>query len=75
MNRYANTLDMSLETEEFITAEEYLRRRECGEIDPSEVRYASGDPDTGYVGGFIVKLKRPRYRVNVKPFSEGYPYA
>ena len=74
MNRYANTLDMSLETDEFITAEEYMRRRERGEINPREVTYASGDPDTGYVGGFLVKLKQPRYRVNVKPCREGYPY-
>ena len=38
MNTYAPTLDAVLETEEFITAEEYMRRRERGEINPADVR-------------------------------------
>ena len=36
MNTYAPTLDAVLETEEFITAEEYMRRRERGEINPAD---------------------------------------
>ena len=68
-------LDTILETEEFITAEEYMRRREAGEINPSEVRYAQGNPESGYVGGFWVKLKTPRYRVAVKSVSKDMCYA
>ena len=67
--------DTVMETEEFITAEEYLRRRENGEINPSEVRYADGDPGSGYIGGFWVKLKQPRYRVSIKPASKVMCYA
>ena len=61
------TMETVLETEEFITAEEYMRRRERGEINPAEVRYAAGDPESGYIGGFWVKLKQPRYRVVKMP--------
>ena len=59
------TLDMAMETEEFITAEEYMRRREAGTIRTQDVRYAYGDPQTGYIGGFYVKLPQPRYKVSV----------
>lgn len=63
------TLDMAMETEEFITAEEYMRRREAGLIRSQDVRYAYGDPKTGYIGGFYVKLPQPRYRVNMPSFG------
>lgn len=63
MNISAPTLDTVLETEEFVTAEEYLRRRERGEIAPSDVRIVAPSMDTGNLGGFMVKLKTPRYRV------------
>ena len=62
MNIYNQTLETTLETEEFVTAEEYLRRREDGEINPANVRYVlprSGEND---FGGFMIKLKQPRYR-------------
>jgi len=58
-------LDTILETEEFITAEEYMRRREAGEINPADVRYVSNYPGNQF-GGFMIKLKLPRYKVNVK---------
>ena len=70
-----NYLDTILETEEFITAEEYMRRREAGEINPANVRYAQGNPETGYVGGFWVKLKAPRYKVAVRDVSKDMCYA
>ena len=57
------TMESVLETEEYITAEEYLRRRARGEINPADVRYAAGNPETGDFGGFWVKLKQPRYKV------------
>lgn len=61
---YTPTLDTFLEKEEFVTAEEYLRRRERGEIDPADVRYANANLSTGDFGGFIIKLKQPRYRAD-----------
>lgn len=64
---YDTPLETFLETEEFVTAEEFLHRRERGEINPADVRYASGNPETGYIGGFWVKLKQPRYRVGISP--------
>ena len=62
---YDPPLDTFLETEEFISAEEFLRRRERGEINPSDVRYISHIPGGPEFGGFMVKLKQPRYRVAV----------
>ena len=59
MNSYAPTLDTALETEEFVTAEEFLRRREHGEITPADVRYVPQYPGTPF-GGFMIKLKTPR---------------
>lgn len=56
-------LNLEPETEEYITAKEYLNRREAGEIDPRKVRYASFDPRTGAPGGFYVQLETPRYKV------------
>lgn len=55
-----------VETEEFITAEEFLRRRENGEINPADVRYVpdSGREDEPF-GGFMVRLRTPRYRVDI----------
>ena len=73
-NIYAPSLASVLETEEFVTAEEYLRRRERGEIHPSDVRYVSQYP--GYpFGGFMIKLKTPRYKVDInqsKPAEDCY---
>lgn len=59
--------DTVLETEEFITAEEYVKRRERGEIDPKEVRIVPADISAGSFGGFMVKLKTPRYRATITP--------
>ncbi len=56
------TYDSVLETEEFITAEEYLERRERGNIDPQNTRLVPPDLVTGTPGGFMVKLDVPRYR-------------
>ena len=64
MNSYAPTLDTALETEEFVTAEEFLRRREHGEITPADVRYVPQYPGTPF-GGFMIKLKPPRYKVDI----------
>jgi hypothetical protein len=57
-----NYMDMYVETEEFITSGEYLRRREAGEINPLDVRIAP--PKFGDLSstGFYVKLKTPRYK-------------
>ena len=54
--------DAYLETEEFITADEYLRRSKSGEIDPLKTRIIPPDIKTGSFGGFAVKLDVPRYR-------------
>ena len=59
--------DSILMTEEYITPEEYIDRFTRGEIDPSTVRYADCDPETGRLGGFWVRLKTPRYRVAKLP--------
>lgn len=61
------TYDSVLETEEYLTAEEYLKRRERGEIDPAKIRYATHDPKTGASGGFWLKLDRPRYKTELQP--------
>ncbi len=61
---YQDFKDLILEREETITAQEYLRRRERGEIDPKDVTIlhpvlgAPLSPDA-----FRVKLKRPRYKL------------
>lgn len=60
------TYDSVLETEEYLTAEEYLKRRERGEIDPAKIRYATHDPKTGASGGFWLKLDRPRYKTELQ---------
>lgn len=65
MSMYAPTLETFLETEEFISAEEYLRRRKSGEINPASVRVVPADMNTGDFGGFMVKLPVPRYRVTI----------
>lgn len=56
------TYDSVLETEEFITAEEYLKRRAEGNINPQNTRLVPLDLQTGTPGGFMVKLPVPRYR-------------
>ena len=56
------TYDAYVETEEFITAEEYLRRRETGQINLQKTRIVPPDMNTGSFGGFVVKLDVPRYR-------------
>lgn len=66
--------DTVLETEEFITAEEYLKRRERGEIDSKDVRIVPADINTGSFGGFMVKLKTPRYKVTIPPMKEEGSY-
>lgn len=43
----APSYDTFLETEEFITAEEYLKRRERGEINPLDVRIVQADMNPG----------------------------
>lgn len=58
-------LDMAMETEEYITAEEYMRRRKAGTVDAAKVRYALDNPVKGQIGGFYVKLDTPRYRVAI----------
>ncbi|WP_419492535.1 hypothetical protein [Desulfovibrio sp.] len=65
MNTYAPTLDTVLEMEEFVTAEEFIRRRERGEINPADVRYVPYYPGQKF-GGFMIKLKQPRYKVDIK---------
>jgi len=57
------TYDAYLETEEVISAEEYLRRREAGEIDSQKTRIALPDIHTGSFGGFVVRLDKPRFQV------------
>jgi hypothetical protein len=69
------TYDTFFEKEELITAEEYLRRRERGEIEPGTVRIAPPDLSTGSLGGFIVKLKTPRYKAALRPCDKGHSYA
>lgn len=72
---FDNTYDTFLEKEEFVTAEEFLRRRERGEVQPGDARYVPHVPGGPQFGGFMVKLKTPRYRVDVpskKPFGSLY---
>ena len=57
--------DGTLEREEYITPDEYLKRRANGQINPENVRYAKADPKTGQLGGFWVKLDNPRYRSDI----------
>lgn len=66
------TYDSVLQTEEYLTPEEYLKRREKGEIDPTKIRYASHDPKTGASGGFWLKLDRSRYRTDLPPATADY---
>ena len=56
------TYDAFLEEKEFITAEEFLQRREHGEMDPLRTTIAAPDLATGRPGGFIVELDIPRYK-------------
>lgn len=58
-----------LQREEYISPKEYLERRENGQIDPKQVRYASHDPKTGEPGGFWVKLNTPIYALELLPVS------
>ncbi len=57
------TYDSFIETEEFITAEEYQKRRAEGKIDPQNTRIVLPDLIAGQPGGFKVKLATPRYRI------------
>ena len=66
------TYDAHLETEEFITPEEYLRRREGGDIDPMKTRIVPPDLRTGSFGGFAVELDAPRYIVKWPPRRSAY---
>ena len=55
------TYEMYLIHEEFLTADEYLRRVAAGQIDPREVEIVP--PSQACIwGGFKVKLKVPRYK-------------
>jgi hypothetical protein len=56
------TYEDYVEYEEFITVEEYFRRRASGKLDPMSVRISPPDIRTGDFGGFMVKLDTPRYR-------------
>jgi hypothetical protein len=56
------TYDAFLEKEEFITVEEYLKRRERGEINPLKIRIVPPDLNSGMAGGFMVELDTPKYR-------------
>ena len=66
MNVSSSIFDTIVETEEFLTAEEFLRRRERGEINPDDVRYVfdSGREEEPF-GGFMVRLSVPRYTVDL----------
>lgn len=66
MNVSSSIFDTVVETEEFLTAEEFLRRRERGEINPEDVRYVldSGREEEPF-GGFMVRLPVPRYTVDL----------
>lgn len=68
------TFDTYLKTEEFITADEYLRRRKKGEINPNDVRIVLADINTGSLGGFVVKLKTPEYRISLPKLKEEYAH-
>ena len=48
-----------------MTAEEFLRRRERGEVQPGDARYVPHVPGGPDFGGFMIKLKKPRYRVMI----------
>lgn len=70
----AITYDAYLEREEFITADEYLRRYERGEIDPKRTRIVPATLGKGDFGGFMVELETPRYRVAFPEMRAGDPY-
>lgn len=66
------TYDTVLQREEYLSPEEYLRRRAKGEIDPAKIRYAAHDPKTGQGGGFGVKLDKPAYKTDLQSPTSGY---
>ena len=59
--RCDKVFDMFLQKEEYISASEFLRRREAGEISPLDVEIVAPSSQLPF-GGFKVKLKEPRYR-------------
>ena len=63
----------AIEDEEWISADEYLRRFAAGQIDPAKVRPALRPPK-GRIGGFIVKLDQPRFISPAKATRREEPY-
>lgn len=62
---YTKIYETILETEETITAEEYLKRRESGSISVEKVEILP--PTSGLPwGGFKVRLDKPRYKANLQ---------
>jgi len=57
-----------LETREIISAEEYLKRRAEGRINPRDVQFIPPKLGSDGFGYFSVKLKTPRYHVS---FDDG----
>jgi len=55
-------LELARETEEFISAAEYLRRRRAGTISPEEVKIVPPRFWNLASSGFL-RLKMPRYRL------------
>lgn len=56
-------IDMVLQRDEIISAEEYLKRKESGKINPSKVSIVPPRIGSNSFGEFKVKLDVPEYRV------------
>lgn len=55
-----NYFDMYLKREEYITAQEYMKRREAGLIDPKNVEIVPPCSILPF-GGFKIRLDKPQY--------------
>lgn len=59
-----NMYETFLETEEKISPEEFLKRRESGLVDANDVRFVPPTGAKNDFGSFAVKLNTPRYNVD-----------
>ena len=65
MKSYMEVYDMLLEKEEFISPEEFLARREAGQISLEDVEITPPQPGFPW-GAFKIKLKEPRFKSQTK---------
>ncbi len=74
MNTYTDALSSVIETEEFVSPEDYLLLRKGGKLGKRKVRMVSANLETGDTGGFMIELETPRYKppnaLNKEGFSQ-----